>query len=36
MRRRDIRRVLAKANPQLRAMILLGINCGLGNNDCAS
>jgi integrase len=32
----DIRRMLKKALPQLRAMILLGINCGLGNSDCAT
>jgi integrase len=25
---------LVQASPQLRAMILLGINCGLGNADC--
>ena len=29
-----IRRMIAAARPQLRAMILLGINCGLGNSDC--
>jgi integrase len=33
--RKQIRRLLAKAGPKLRAMILLGINCGLGNTDCA-
>ena len=33
-RRKHIRRLLAKAGPKLRAMILLGINCGLGNTDC--
>lgn len=27
--------MLAKANPQLKAMILLGINCAFGNTDCA-
>ncbi len=31
----EIRRVIAKAGIQLRAMVYLGINCGLGNNDCA-
>jgi integrase len=30
-----IRRMIDAAGMQLRAMILLGINCGLGNNDCA-
>ncbi len=31
----QIRAMLAKANPQLKAMILLGINCAFGNTDCA-
>jgi integrase len=31
----EIRQLLGKASSQLHAMILLGINCGLGNNDCA-
>jgi integrase len=31
----EIRRLLAAALPQLKAMILLGINCGFGNADCA-
>jgi integrase len=31
----EIRNIIATANPQLKAMIYLGINCGLGNNDCA-
>jgi integrase len=31
----EIRRLLAAAVPQLKAMILLGINCGFGNSDCA-
>lgn len=31
----EIRRMLDAAGPQLRAMILLGINGGLGNTDCA-
>ena len=30
----EIRRMLAEATPSLRAMILLGINCGFGNADC--
>jgi integrase len=30
----EIRRLLAEATPSLRAMILLGINCGFGNADC--
>lgn len=29
----EIRAMLAKADTQINAMILLGINCGLGNND---
>lgn len=29
-----IHRVLAASNVRLRAMILLGINCGYGNTDC--
>lgn len=28
--------MIAAARPQLKAMILLGINCGLGNSDCES
>lgn len=32
----EIRAMLARAKPQLRAMIYLGINCGFGNGDCAS
>ena len=31
----EIKKVLDVASPQMKAMILLGINCGLGNNDCA-
>jgi integrase len=30
----EIRRLLDAAGVPLRAMILLGINCGFGNNDC--
>jgi len=32
----EIRLLIEKANPVIRAMILLGINCGFGNNDCAT
>lgn len=32
----DIRRALAAAGPHMRAMILLGINCGFGNIDVAT
>jgi len=32
----EIRKMLKAALPQLRAMILLGINAGLGNSDCAT
>jgi integrase len=32
----DIRRVLDAAGVQLKAMILLGINCGFGNADCGT
>jgi integrase len=28
--------MLAKATPQMKAMILLGVNAALGNNDCAT
>jgi integrase len=35
LKAKQIRHLLDKASPQLKAMILLGINCGLGNNDCA-
>ena len=31
---REIRALLDMARPQVRTMILLGINCGFGNNDC--
>jgi integrase len=30
----QLREVLAAANVQMKAMILLGINCGFGNGDC--
>jgi len=30
----QIRAMIRKANPSLRAMLLLGINCGFGNSDC--
>jgi integrase len=32
----EVRRMLAAAGPQLKAMILLGINCGFGNADCGN
>lgn len=31
----EIHKLLDAAGPQLRAMVLLGVNCGLGNTDCA-
>lgn len=30
----EIKALLAQASPTLKAMILLGINCGYGNTDC--
>lgn len=33
---KQINDLLAIAGPQLKAMILLGINCGFGNRDCAT
>jgi integrase len=30
----ELRAILAAAGPPLKAMILLGINCGYGNSDC--
>jgi integrase len=33
---KDLLAILAKADPQLKAMVLLGINCGFGNNDCGT
>ncbi len=32
----EIRKILEAAEGQLEAMVLLGINCGFGNHDCAS
>ena len=32
----EIRTLLEKADTQLRAMILLGVNCGYGNTDCGN
>ena len=32
---KEIKRLLETAGPQMRAMILLGLNCGLGNTDVA-
>lgn len=32
----DLRAVIDKAEQPLRAMILLGVNCGFGNNDCGT
>lgn len=31
----EIQQLLAVAPPQIKAMILLGVNCGFGNKDCA-
>ena len=31
----DVHRLIRDASLPMRAMILLGINCGFGNNDCA-
>lgn len=33
---REVRAMVAGASLQLRAMILLGVNCGFGNHDCAT
>jgi len=30
----EIHMLLAEARPQVKAMILLGVNCGFGNHDC--
>jgi len=32
----EIRRLLDAAGPSMKAMILLGINGGLGNSDCGN
>jgi integrase len=32
----DASRVVAAAKPPIKAMVLLGLNCALGNTDCAS
>ncbi|MGH7169860.1 MAG: site-specific integrase [Gemmataceae bacterium] len=32
----EVRRLLNAASPAMRAMILLGINCGFGNSDCGN
>jgi integrase len=32
----QLRQLIVKAGVPLRAMILLGINCGFGNNDCGT
>ncbi len=32
----EIRRMLGAAGPAMRAMILLGVNCGFGNADCGN
>jgi integrase len=32
----EIRAMLGAARPQVKAMILLGINCGFGNSDCGN
>lgn len=32
----DLRKVIAAAPVQMRAMIYLGLNCGFGNNDCGT
>jgi integrase len=31
----DLRKIIDVAKPQLKAMILLGINCGFGQTDCS-
>lgn len=30
----ELRKILGAAAPQMKAMILLGVNCGFGNTDC--
>jgi integrase len=32
----ELTRILAAADPQIRCMVLLGLNCGFGNSDCAT
>jgi hypothetical protein len=32
----DLRRIIDVADQPLKAMILLGINCGFDNNDCGT
>jgi integrase len=32
----DVKRMLDTAAPQLKAMILLAVNCGFGNSDCGT
>jgi integrase len=32
----EVRRLIDAAGPSMRAMILLGINCGFGNSDCGN
>ncbi|HWG41344.1 MAG TPA: tyrosine-type recombinase/integrase [Gemmataceae bacterium] len=32
----EVRQLLTEAGPTMRAMILLGINCGFGNSDCGN
>lgn len=32
----EARKILAAADTQIKAMVLLGLNCGFGNTDCAS
>jgi len=34
--RGEVLKLLAAAGPTMRAMILLGVNCGFGNSDCAT
>ncbi len=31
----QLRTIITAANPPMKAMVLLGINCGFGNTDCA-
>src|SRR5262249_51632709 len=32
----EVRRMIEAASVQMKAMILLGINCGFGNSDCGN